>query len=125
MHLECHCLSYQPISIQSNVCLHPSGHAPGALERRPDGIQSHGGVRCLLLQSENVLLSGGSDGYVIKWDVSKGDLGAPLQRIPMLRPDQVGVCDFWHDVLHKDVRVGRWICVCAACVCLCVRQEGT
>lgn len=31
----------------------------------------------------------GTHRYVIKWDVSKGELGAPLQRIPMLRPDQV------------------------------------
>ncbi len=41
--------------------------------------------------------------YVIKWDVSKGDLGPPLQRIPMLRPDQVCVC----------------VCVCVR-VCVCV-----
>jgi hypothetical protein len=41
-------------------------------------------------QSHDILLSGGADGYVIKWDVSKGDLGPPLQRLPLLRPDQVG-----------------------------------
>ncbi len=39
-------------------------HAPGPLERRPDGIESPGGVRCLLLQSNNVLLTGGADGWV-------------------------------------------------------------
>jgi len=27
--------------------------------------------------------------YVIKWDVSKGDLGAPLQRIPLVKPEEV------------------------------------
>jgi hypothetical protein len=33
--------------------------------------------------------------YVIKWDVSSGDLGPALQRIPLLRPEQVmlsGTC---------------------------------
>lgn len=39
----------------------------------------YGGVRCLVLESDRILLSGGADGYVIKWDVSSGDLGAALQ----------------------------------------------
>ncbi len=40
---------------------------------------SFSGVRCLVLQSSSWLLSGGADGYVIKWDVSSGDLGPALQ----------------------------------------------
>jgi len=67
------------------------GHATGKLINRPDGPPMYSGVRCLVLQDERTLLSGGADGYVIKWDVSKGDLGAPLQRIPLLRPEQMGV----------------------------------
>jgi len=63
------------------------GHATGPLLKRPDGTKMYGGVRCLVLQSTSVLLSGGADGYVIKWDVSKGDLGPALQRLPLLRPD--------------------------------------
>ena len=41
-----------------------AAHAAGPMERRPDGIESPGGVRCLLLQNPNVLLSGGADGWV-------------------------------------------------------------
>lgn len=37
-------------------------HATGPPTRRPDGKQSYGGVRCLVLQTDRVLLSGGADG---------------------------------------------------------------
>jgi hypothetical protein len=40
------------------------GHATGPLVRRPDGPPMHGGVRCLVLQSRGVLLTGGADGRV-------------------------------------------------------------
>lgn len=66
-------------------------HNPGPMRRRKDGTESYGGIRCLTLrQDRTTLLSGGSDGYVITWDVSKGDLGAPLQRIPLVKPEEMG-----------------------------------
>ncbi|GAX81084.1 hypothetical protein CEUSTIGMA_g8518.t1 [Chlamydomonas eustigma] len=65
-------------------------HATGPMTQRPDGSKMYGGLRCLVLQSSSVLLSGGADGYVIKWDITSGDLGPALQRIPLLRPEQMG-----------------------------------
>ncbi|GIL85815.1 hypothetical protein Vretimale_19546 [Volvox reticuliferus] len=65
-------------------------HASGPPTRRPDGKPSYGGVRCLVLQTDRVLLSGGADGVVRMWDVSGGDLGALLKHFPLLRPEQVG-----------------------------------
>ncbi|KAG2487374.1 hypothetical protein HYH03_013944 [Edaphochlamys debaryana] len=65
-------------------------HAPGPPTRRPDGTPTFGGVRCLVLQNERTLLSGGADGVVRVWDVSGGDLGPMLKQFPMLMPNQVG-----------------------------------
>lgn len=60
-------------------------HDKGPIVRRPDGIESYGGVRCLILHPNlQELISGGSDGYLKRWDVSKGVLGPALQRIPIL-----------------------------------------
>ncbi|KAG1660540.1 hypothetical protein FOA52_003891 [Chlamydomonas sp. UWO 241] len=67
------------------------GHGTGAIMKRPDGTKMYSGVRCLVLQNVRTLLSGGADGYVIKWDVSSGDLGPKLQKVAVLRPDQLGV----------------------------------
>mmetsp|Transcript_7472 Transcript_7472/g.24809 ORF Transcript_7472/g.24809 Transcript_7472/m.24809 type:complete len:915 (+) Transcript_7472:548-3292(+) len=64
-------------------------HSTGAPVTRPDGSQTFGGVRCLKLRSDGkVLLSGGADGFIIRWDVSSGDLkdGAVLQAIAMKSP---------------------------------------
>jgi hypothetical protein len=44
------------------VAVH-SAHAKGALQHRPDGMQSYGGVAALVLLEDNkTLLSGGADG---------------------------------------------------------------
>lgn len=77
-------------------------HDKGPLIRRPDGIESYGGVRCLILHpNQQELISGGSDGYLKRWDVSSGKLGSALQRIPILEerllnahPPQVRGLDF-------------------------------
>ncbi|KAL6747740.1 WD40-repeat-containing domain protein [Haematococcus lacustris] len=67
------------------------GHGPGPNTRRPDGTPSPGGVRCLLLPDPTCLISGGSDGFIIRWAVGAAGLGPQLQRIPVMRPDQAGV----------------------------------
>ncbi|GMH44987.1 hypothetical protein BSKO_12944 [Bryopsis sp. KO-2023] len=76
-------------------------HEKGPVVQRPDGIKTYGGVRCLILHSNNKkVLSGGSDGYMKLWDVSSGDLGSQLQRIPIMdhlikkSPPQVRGVDF-------------------------------
>jgi hypothetical protein len=79
----------QLCSWQGNRCTRQvPGHARGPPTPRPDGSPAYGGVRCLLLQQRGrVLLSGGADGHIIRWDVSSGDLGAQLQIVPL----QLGV----------------------------------
>ncbi|WIA35025.1 hypothetical protein OEZ86_003516 [Tetradesmus obliquus] len=68
------------------IAVHPA-HAKGPLQHRPDGMQSNGGVAALVLLADGkTLLSGGADGHVLKWDVSAGDLGQCLQRLPLLTP---------------------------------------
>ena len=75
----------QLCSWQGNRCTRQvPGHAKGPQTPRPDGSPSYGGVRCLLLQQRaRVLLSGGADGHIIRWDVSSGDLGAQLLIMPL------------------------------------------
>lgn len=66
-------------------------------------------VHAPVLQGEQLLLSGGSDGYIIRWDVSSGDLGPALQRVPLLQPEEVmGEGEEWkkggeEDDEHTDV----------------------
>ena len=76
-------LLFPDLSLLS-LSLHLFTFLPTALSwylilQRPDGSKMYGGVRCLVLESDRILLSGGADGYVIKWDVSSGDLGPALQ----------------------------------------------
>jgi WD40 repeat protein len=65
---------------KNNACVRTvPAHGKGPMVPRPDGGQTHGGLRCLRLRHDNkLLLSAGADGQVMAWDVTSGDIRCEL-----------------------------------------------